>query len=372
MKIAIVHDLLVKLGWAEKVIEKLLEMYPKADLFTLIYDEEKVGSIFPKEKIKFIPGITQNIYTFFKNQRLCLPFMSRWVESIDLSEYDIVIASNSAFVHGVITKPETKFIVYYHTPARYMWDRTNEYKREIGWDKWIKLFILNWMLKGLRMWDFQASQRHDITLANSSNVAKRLKKYYGLNAKIIYPNVDVERFKKEVWVDFQLPAKEYYIIISALTEFKKVDISIKAFTRMKDKNLVIVGAGNYKESLEKIAWKNVFFTWAKYWDELVYLLQNASGLIFSWEEDFGIVPIEAFGAGKPVFAYKWWWLAETMLEWVTGEFFEDKNGWDFVEKFRIFDENITNGKYNSVEIQKVAEKYSQSEFEKQIREVVWL
>ena len=90
------------------------------------------------------------------------------------------------------------------------------------------------------MWDFQASQRHDITLANSSNVAKRLKKYYGLNAKIIYPNVDVERFKKEVRVDVKLPIKEYYIIISALTEFKRVDVSIKAFAQMQDKNLVIV------------------------------------------------------------------------------------------------------------------------------------
>lgn len=372
MKIAIVHDLLVKLGGAEKVIEKLLEMYPKADLFTLIYDEEKVGSVFPKEKIKFVPGITQNIYKIFKNQRLCLPFMSRWVESIDLSEYDVVIASNSAFVHGAITKPETKFIVYYHTPARYMWDRTNEYKREIGWNKGIKLFVLNWMLKGLRMWDYQASQRHDVTLANSSNVAKRLKKYYWLESQIIYPNVDVERFKKEVQTNFELPTKKYYIIISALTEFKKVDISIKAFHRMKDKNLVIVGTGNYKESLEKIAWENVIFTWAKYWDELVALLQNASGLIFSWEEDFGIVPIEAFGAGKPVFAYKWWGLAETMIEWVTWEFFEDKNWVDFVEKFRIFDENIANGKYNAWEIQKVAEKYSQDEFERQIREVVGL
>lgn len=370
MKIAIIHDLLVKLGGAEKVIEKLLEMYPKADLFTLIYDEEKVGKVFPKEKIKYIPGITQNIYKLFKNQRLCLPFMSAGVESIDLSEYDIVIASNSAFVHGAITKPETKFIVYYHTPARYMWDRTNEYKKEIGWNTWMKLFILNWMLKGLRMWDFQASARHDITLANSTNVAKRLKKYYGLDAQVIYPNVEVERFKKEIVGTFPLPVKEYYIIISALTEFKKVDLSIKAFYQMQDKNLVIVWSGNYRETLEKFSSKNVYFTGPKYGDELVYLLQNASWLIFSGEEDFGIVPIEAFGAGKPVFAYKWWWLAETMVEWITGEFFEEKDGWDFVEKFKIFDKNILSWKYKKEEIQKVAQKYSQDEFEKQIREVV--
>lgn len=371
MKIAIIHDLLVKLGWAEKVVEKLLNIYPNADLFTLIYDEEKVSKIFPKEKIKYIPGITQNIYKLFWNQRFCLPFMSRGVESIDLSEYDIVIASNSAFIHGAITKPETKFIVYYHTPARYMWDRTNEYKKEIGWNKWIKLFILNWMLKGLRMWDFGASQRHDITLANSKNVAKRLKKYYWLEAKVIYPNVEVDRFKKEILEKFESPFKDYYIIISALTEFKKIDVSIKAFNKMSDKNLVIVWTGNYRETLEKMSEKNIYFTWPKYGDELVSLLQNAKWLIFSWEEDFGIVPIEAFWTGKPVFAYKWWWLAETMIQWVTWEFFESIKWEDFVEKFKIFDENINTWKYKKEEIQKVSEKYSESEFERQIREVVW-
>lgn len=376
MKIAIIHDLLVKLGGAEKVVEKLLEMYPQADLFTLIYDEEKVGKVFPKEKIKHVPNITQNIYKLFWNQRFCLPFMSRAVESLDLSEYDVVIASNSAFIHGAITKPETKFIVYYHTPARYMWDRTNEYKKEIGWNSWIKLFILNWLLKWLRMWDFQASGRHDITLANSSNVAKRIKKYYWLEARVIYPNVEVDRFKKEVnnpslTLPFnQMEGKWYYIIISALTEFKKIDVSIKAFNKMSDKNLVIVWAGNFRESLEKMAGKNVYFTWPKYWDELVTLLQNSSGLVFSGEEDFGIVPIEAFGAWKPVFAYKWWWLAETMVEWVTWEFFEDKNWEDFIQKFKIFDENIRTWKYNALEIQEVAQKYSQEEFERQIREVV--
>ena len=379
MKIAIVHDLLVKLGWAEKVVEKLLDIYPNADLFTLIYDEKKVGSVFPKEKIKQVPKFTQIIYELFKNQRFCLPFMSRSTESLDLSEYDVVISSNSAFVHWCLTKPETKFIVYYHTPARYMWDRTNEYKKEIWWNKWIKLFILNYLLKSLRIWDYIASQRHNITIANSTNVAKRLKKYYNLDAKIIYPWVEIDRFKKEIIESYILPTKKYYIIISALTEFKKIDISIKAFNKMLDKNLIIVWTGNYENKLNELSQKdwnyskekqNIFFVWPKYWDELVFFLQNSRGLIFSWEEDFWIVPIESFWAGKPVFAYKWWGLAETMLEWITGEFFENKNWIDFIEKFKIFDENIKQWKYNCEKIMDIAKKYSQEVFEKQIREIV--
>lgn len=371
MKIAIVHDLLVKLGGAEKVVEKLLQIYPDADLFTLIYDESKVGKVFPKSKIKKVPNITQNLYDIFKNQRFCLPYMSRGVESLDLSEYDVVIASNSAFVHGCITKPETKFIVYYHTPARYMWDRTNEYKKEIGWNKGIKLFLLNWMLKGLRMWDFQASQRHDITLANSANVAARLKKYYKLDAQVVYPNVEVNRFNKEVKEKFELHLENYYIIISALTEFKRIDVSINAFNNMPDKKLVIVGAGNFKENLQKMAGDNVYFVGPKYDDELVYLLQNAKWLIFSGEEDFGIVPIEANGAGIPVFAYRGWGLTETMIEGSTAEFFDDKNWADFVEKFELFDKNIENGKYNKETIINNAARFSEDIFEEKIRETVW-
>lgn len=372
MKIALVHDLLVKLWWAEKVLEKFSNMYPESDIFTLIYDEEKVKKSFPKEKIKYIPKITQNIYKLTKNQRFCLPFMSRAVESLDLSKYDVVIADNSAFVHGCITKPETKFIVYYHTPARYMWDRTNEYKNEIWWNKWIKLFILNWMLKWLRMWDFQASQRHDITLANSSNVAKRLKKYYWLDAEVIYPNVEVNRFNKKVNWNFEKPFEKYYIIISALTEFKNIDKSVKAFNKMPNKNLVVVWNWNYKESLEKMAtWNNIKFTWPKYDDELVFLLQNASGLVFSWEEDFWIVPIESFWAWIPVFAYRWWWLAETMIEWITWEFFDNINWEDFVEKFEVFEKNILSWKYDKDKIKEHAKNFSEEIFEKKIREIVW-
>lgn len=380
MKIALVHDLLVKLWWAEKVLEKLSKMYPEADIFTLIYDEEKVKSIFPKEKIKYIPKITQNIFKLTKNQRFCLPFMSRAVESIDLSEYDVVIADNSAFVHWCITKPETKFIVYYHTPARYMRDRTNEYKNEIWWNSWIKLFILNWMLKKLRSWDFPASQRHDITIANAFNVAKRLKKYYKLDSEVIYPNVETQRFNKEInWV-YNKPFEEYYIIISAITEFKKIDLSIKAFNKMIDKNLVVVWSWNYLEKLKELAendWyykksiQNIIFTWAKFWDELVYLLQNSKWLIFSWEEDFWIVPIEAFWAWKPVFAYRWGWLEETMIEWVTWEFFDKKDWSDFIKNFEIFDENIKSWKYDSDKIINHSKKFDEKIFEEKIRNIVW-
>lgn len=370
MKIAILHDLLVKLGWAEKVLEKIMLMYTDAHIYTLIYDEKKVWKVFPKNKITKVYKKTQNIYNLFWNQRFCLPYMQEWVESFDLSSYDIVIALNSAFVHGAITKPETKFIVYYHTPARYMWDRSNEYKKEIWFNKWIKLFLLNKFLKKLRIWDYIASKRHDITLCNSNNVKDRIKKYYNLDATVLYPNVDVNRFFKKIYLDIELPFKKYYIIISALTEFKKVNLAIKEFNKLKDYNLVIIWTWNYEEKLKSIAKENIKFLWPKYDNELVYLLQNAAWLIFPWEEDFGIVPIEANAAWVPVFAYYSWWLKETMIKWVSWDFFYDKSWIDFAKNFLKFDSDIIAWIYNKEKIQANALKYSEDEFERQFKNII--
>jgi glycosyltransferase involved in cell wall biosynthesis len=167
--------------------------------------------------------------------------------------------------------------------------------------------------------------------------------------------------------------KDYYIIISALTEFKKIEVAIDSFNKILNSNLLIIWGGDYKETLEKmVKWKNIMFVWPKYGDELVYIVQNSLGLIFPGEEDFWIVPIEVMAAWKPVFAYKWWWLLETNIEWVTGEFFEDKDGKDFVEKFKKFDENNKKWKYKKENCVKQAKKFDKKKFEKKILELIKL
>lgn len=371
MKIAILHDLLVKLWWAEKVLEKIMKMYPNAEVFTLIYDKKKVAKVFPKEKIKHIPKITQNIYDLTKNQRLCLLFMSRAIESIDLSDYDVVIALNSAFVHWAITKPETKFIVYYHSPTRYLWDWTNEYKKDIWWNKWLKWLILNSIFKNIRIWDYIASKRHNITLANSFNVKKRIKKYYGLEAEVIYPNVETKRFDKEILWEYKKPFKNYHIIISTLAKYKNIEMTVNNFNKMPEKNLVIVWSWAQKEYLQSIAKENIYFSWFVSDEELIFLLKNSDWLIFSWEEDFWITPIEAFWAWKPVFAYRWWWLEETMIEWITWDFFDFLDWRDFIKKFLAYDEKIKKNNFDENNIKEIASKYDEDIFEKKIREVVW-
>jgi hypothetical protein len=205
----------------------------------------------------------------------------------------------------------------------------------------------------------------------------------------LYPPVEIDRFKimiNDKWL--MVNSKEnYYIIISALTEFKKIEIAIEWFNKLnetkdkkpktKDKknfnnyNLTIIWVWDYKRVLEKIVtWKNIKFIWAKYWDELVELIQNSFWLIFPWEEDFWIVPIEVLSAWKPVFAYKWWWLLETNITWVTWEFFEDKQGNDFVEKFKKFDNNNRKWKYKAEDCAEQAKKFDKKIFEKRILELV--
>ena len=286
----------------------------------------------------------------------------------------MVLCSSSGFAHWAITKPEIKFVVYYHSPARYLWDWTNEYKKDIWFDKWIKWFLLNRLFLKLRIWDYIASNRNNIRIANSKNTQNRIKKYYKKDSVVLYPWVDTSRFWKKIKEKYILnnfKIKNYYVIISALTEFKKIDLAIKRFNGINNCNLIIVWWGNYKNELEKqVNWDNIKFVWTKYDDELVYLVQNSSWLIFPWEEDFGIVPIEVMAAWKPVFAYNWWWLRETVIKWVTWDFFEDKDWEDFIEKFEKFNKNNLEWKYKSEDCKKQAEKFSIGEFERKLREII--
>lgn len=377
MKVAILHEMLIKLGGAEKVVENFMKLFPDATIFTLIYDEKKCGKVFPREKIS--PQVwkskTQKRYNLFKKQRFCLALMAISVENFDFSEYDLVICSSSWFAHWAITKPETKFVVYCHSPARYMWDWTNEYKRDLGLNSWWKKYFLKPFIERTfyknRQWDLMASSRADLIIANSKNTSNRIKKYYRRESKILYPPVETQRFAKILEKNnFEKPFEKYYIIISALTEFKKIEIAISWFNKLEE-NLLIIWAGDFRENLEKLTKKeNIKFAWAKYDDELVFLVQNSSGLIFPWEEDFGIVPIEVMSAWKPVFAYKGWWLLETNIEWVTWSFFEDKSWKDFIEKFEIFHKNNLENIYTRENCVKQAKNFSQEIFEKNFLELI--
>ncbi len=360
MKVAIVHEMLVKLGWAEKVVEVMREMFPEADIFTLIYDESQVSEVFPRDIIH--PQVfalkTQRLYNILKKQRLCLPFMAAAIESLDLSAYDVVLVSSSWFAHGIITKPDTKVIVYSHSPARYLWDWTNEYKSDISASSWVKWYILNKLFLKLRQWDFMAGQRADVVIANSKNTASRIKKYHRRAAGVLYPPVEVERFS--TW---KIQQGDSYIIISALTPFKKIEVAIEAFNKMPDKKLKIIWSGDHGKNLKSISQGNIEFSWRLWWNDLVEAVNSSLGLIFPGEEDFWIVPVEVMAAGKPVFALAKGGLLETVIPKKTGEFFFHSDGWDFIENFEKFHKNNLSGTYNSQDCVKQAQKFDKKTFQ---------
>ena len=401
MKIAIMHEMLIKLWGAEKVVENMMNLFPDAPIYTLIYDEKICGKVFPKEKIhpSCFSLTSQKVYTLTKKQKLCLPFMFSSAQKLDFSWYDCIIISSSGFAH-TINKKQAKTLVYYHAPARYMWDWAHEYRKEIHMDSGIQWFLYGMLMKHLRIQDFEASKKNDILFANSKTTESRIWKYYREKSEVLFPPIETQRFAKEIsseekqhilsqiseklrvnpenktfWdITKILSQKNYYIILSALTAFKRIDVAIKEFSKIPETNLIIIGKGDMKASLELLAQnsQNIFFVWPQYADDLVVLVQESLGLIFPGEEDFGIVPIEVMAAGKPVFALKKWGLTETVLEGKTGDFFLDSEGKDFEENFRLFHQKNLSGTYTSQNCKTRAFQYDKSLFEKKITEAIYL
>lgn len=371
MKIAILHEMLIKLWGAEKVVENWMQLFPDAPIYTLMYDETLCWNVFPKYKIhRSCNKITsQKIYKTTGKQRLSLPFMRRSVQKLDFSQYDVVLVSSSGFAHA-LNKQNCKTIVYYHAPARYMWDWTYEYRKDIKMDRWIRGFIYWKFMKDIRVHDYHAAQKHDIILSNSETTYRRVLKYYRRESEVVFPPIETNRFAKKL---HKTPSKEkYYIILSALTEFKRIDVAINHFPKNSNVKLYIIGKWDHKDELQDLSKNhdNIVFLWPKYGDELVWLVQNSLGLIFPWEEDFWIVPIEFMAAWKPVFALKKWWLTETVIEWKTWDFFLNSEWKDFEKNFNEFHTKNLHNTYLETECKKRAKLFDKEVFEKRILSLV--
>ena len=315
MKVALVHDFLLKLGGAERVLKVFADMYPDAPIYTLLYDEDKVGDVFPKERIRtsFLHKYPKFIR---KKHRLLISKMPRAIEEFDFSSFDLVISSSNSYAHGIITSINTKHVCYCHSPMRYAWDWVNEYREEndiTGFKKFIYTPLINY----LRKWDKISSDRPDFYFANSENVKRRLKKYYQQESTILFPPVDVDRFK--VTKDHQ----GYFLIVSTLTPYKKIDLAINLFNKI-GKKLVIIGDGPQMQYLKEIAGENIEFLGFKPDSLVTEYMENCRGFIFPGEEDFGITPVEIMACGKPVLAYGKGGCLETVVEGKTGEFFYEQ------------------------------------------------
>lgn len=358
-KIALAHDFLNRLGGGERVLKVLADMFPEAPIYTLLYDKKKVGHVFDESRIR--TSHLQRYPRFIRNRhKYLLTKMPKEVEKFDFSEFDIVLSSNSAFTHGILTNTDTKHICYCHSPMRYAWDWTHEYLEEQNFGM-VKKAVAALVLKKMRMWDQIAVDRADEFIANSRNVHRRIKKYYRKDSKIIYPPVDVERFNP------QRKHADYFLIVSTLAPYKKIDLAIQLFNKI-GQQLLIIGDGPHKPYLQSIAAPNVSFLGFKDDDAVVEYYQNCRAFIFPGEEDFGITPVEAMAAGKPVLAYGKGGVTESVIPGETGEFFYQPTI-DSMEDglARLI---LNEKKYVMKRIREQAEKFSTRKFKRKIKQII--
>jgi len=355
MKIALVHEMLVKLGGAERVVRKLLEMYPKSPIYTLIHDKNKTNEWFKKAKIH--PSYIQRHYEAVKNPKWLLPKMADAIEQFDFKKFDAVISSSSAFAHGIKTG-DVKHLCYCHSPMRYAWDYTHKYTKKMSFP--MRLATAS-VLNDVRVWDFMASDRADKIVANSKHVQSRISKYWRKKSSVIYPPVNVSGFTAT------RGHEDYFLIVSALTPFKRIDLAVQAFNKIGRK-LIIIGNGAQRKILENMAKPNIEFLGYKNDSVVREYMQNCRALIFPGEEDFGITPVEAMAAGKPVLAYGVGGVLESVVEGKSGEFFTQPNERSLTEGLTRLMINEKN--YNYKKIREIAEKFDESVFEEKINKAI--
>ncbi|MFA5351991.1 MAG: glycosyltransferase [Candidatus Gracilibacteria bacterium] len=358
-RIAIAHEFLTRMGGAERVVKVISEMYPQARIFTLLYDEEKVGSEFSPLKVE--TSSLQKFPRFMrKHPKLLLPFIRSAVEAWDFSDYDIVITSSSAWMQGIITPLKTRQICYCHSPARFLWDYSHEYLREnkiTGIKKW----FLGSLLREIRIWNQLSAKRVNRFIANSKTVAERIRKYYRRDSEVIYPPVEVEKIR------LSNHHENYFLIVSQLTRYKRIDLAISVFNKLR-RRLVIVGDGPQRDYLERISGKTIEFHGWRSNAEVAELLRNCRGFIFPGEDDFGIAPVEAMAAGKPVLAFGRGGATETIIPKQTGILFAAQTPESLEDGLAQF--FTTEKKFQPALIRSQAKKFSRQHFEEKLRRAV--
>lgn len=368
MKVTIFHELLVKLGGAERIAKVFADMFPDAPIYTLLYDEKKVGSVFPRERV-IVPKSLQRWYKLGVPRRMLIGKMPTAVESFNFDDYDLVLSSSSAFAHGALTNTETKHLCYCHSPARYLWDQTNEVLKqqaERGILSPIKSWLMPKLFHTLRLWDYSAAERPDHLIANSKTVQERIQHYWNRESSVVFPAVDVERFTPTAEHD------DYFLIVSALSPFKNIDGAIRAFNELPKHTLVIIGDGAERDRLQKLAKKNILFLGRRSDAEVQDYIERCRAFLFPSFDDFGIAPVEAMAAGKPVLALRKGGATETVVEGKTGLFFDTSS--EQAIKDTLMDFFLHEQQFDAKTIRKHAEQFDTKHFvqamEREIEEVV--
>lgn len=353
MRTAIVHDYFTQLGGAERVTEEIARMMPDSALFsTVTVPSQMPKSLAGKQMItswmQHLPGM-KNWY------RLYFPLYPFAVESLDLSDFDLVISSSSGYAKGVRTRPNALHVCYCHTPMRWAWSFDQYSAREsMGqFNRW----ILPHMVRPLRKWDLSAAQRPDYYVANSKAVANRIKSIYGRSSHVIYPPINLHRFRPSI------EQEDYYIVLSRLVSYKRIDIAIEACTRL-NRRLLVIGEGPDRDRLETLAGPTVSFLGRLTDSEVEQHASRCRALLFPGEEDFGMAPLEIAAAGRPTIAFRAGGAIETIIEGTTGVFFDKQDPFELMAAIEKFEQQ----EWSSQALRAHAQRFSADVFQDSFRE----
>jgi len=336
-KIAIVHDWLVSYAGAERVLEQMLICFPQADLFAVVdfLDDDVRAKHFQNKRA--ITTFIQKLPFAKKKYRSYLPLMPLAIEQLDLSKYDVIISNSHAVAKGVITGPDQLHISHVCSPIRYAWDLQHQYLAEANLVSGVRSWLARYILHKVRLWDLRTANGVDEFLAISYFIAKRIWKIYRRSATVVYPPVDTDYF-----VPSDLGNKEdFYLTVSRMVPYKKIDLIVKAFTQMPRRKLVVIGDGPQLVQIKKALTDNVILLGYQPTAVIRDYMQKAKAFVFAAEEDFGIAPLESQACGAPVIAYGKGGCLETVvgIDGVapTGIFFAEQNEVSLIEAIEQFE-----------------------------------
>lgn len=314
MKVAIVHYWLVGMRGGEKVLEALCQMYPEADIYTHVYVPEMVSETIRKHRV--VSTFINRLPRARRMYKTYLPLMPIALEQLDLRGYDLILSSESGPAKGIIAPPHALHVCYCHTPMRYIWNMFHDYREGAGV---LTRLAMPSLAHYLRLWDVASAARVDSFVANSTTVAGRIRRYYGLDAIVIHPPVDTAAFSP-------CPSSElgdYYLMAGELVSYKRPDLAVRAFNELKLK-LVVIGGGEMLSEIRRLAGPTVSVLGPQPFESLKHHYARCRALIFPGEEDFGMVPVEAMASGRPVLAFGRGGATETVANNETGLFFDEQ------------------------------------------------
>jgi glycosyltransferase involved in cell wall biosynthesis len=352
MRTAIVHYWLLNMRGGEKVVEALCRLLPDADVFTLFYDPDRVSETIRQHRVQ-----ASFLQPLRSGYRSLLPLMPMALETFDLRGYDLIVSSESGPAKGVITSSNARHVCYCHSPMRYLWDLYPAYRNEWTASRW-KRSLMTPLTNYLRLWDFASAGRVDQFVANSENVRQRIWKTYRRESHVVRPPVSVEKF-------YWRPPEDYYLIVSELVPYKRVDAAVRAFN-LNGRRLRIVGGGPEYKALKRAAGPNIEFCGRVSNEDLQDLYARCRVFLMPGEEDFGMTMVEALASGKPVIALAKGGALEIVPEF-GGLLYDERDGllqaverWDELER-----------EFEPAALQAYAAQFSETKFARQMKPILF-